>query len=74
MTNTIKRVVRYVADDGTEHETYVAARKHNTTHALESWLAEFFYNLHYGTEAECADLAAALRRDWNISKRKEKTK
>lgn len=72
MTNTVKRVVRYVAYDGTEHETHAAARKHNTTHALEAWLADFFYDLDYGSKGECSDLADALRKDWNISKRKEK--
>lgn len=72
MTNTVKRVVRYVADDGTEHETYAAARGRSTTRELEAWLAEFFYDLDYGSKGECSDLAAALRKDWNISKRKEK--
>lgn len=74
MTNTVKRVVRYVADDGTEHETYAAARKHSTTHALESWLGAWLdENTSYRELcATPADLATALRKDWNISKRKEK--
>lgn len=73
MTNTVKRVVRYVADDGTEHETHAAARKHNATYALEAWLAGWLYAAGVESPATVANgLAPALRKDWNISKRKEK--
>lgn len=73
MTNTVKRVVRYVADDGTEHETYAAARKHNTTYALENWLANWLHAEGVSCPATVANvLAPALRKDWVISKRKAK--
>jgi predicted nucleic acid-binding Zn-ribbon protein len=69
----IKRVVRYVAEDGTEHATHSAARKHNTDTALVLWLTKYLdeHTAHQEMLFTPADLAAALRGAWNVSRRKE---
>jgi hypothetical protein len=73
----VERVVRFKALDGTEHETHAAARRHNTDMALTRWL-ESWVTAHPWRANELAEnveqLAAALRKDWIISQRKEQGK
>lgn len=69
----VDRVVQFRALDGTMHDTYAQARKHSSTFALETWLANWLHGenvQHPGTVAQ--GLAYALRANFNISKRKEK--
>ncbi len=65
------RVVQYRAADGTLHDTYQQAQKHDKDTALESWLSHWLHaaNIEHPATA-AALLAPALRAEWHISKKR----
>lgn len=67
----VERVVQYRASDGTMHDSFHAAVKHDTTYAIETWLANWLHAervAHPGTVAQA--LALALRTQFNITRKK----
>lgn len=66
----VERVVQFKASDGSMHDTYAAARRASTDAALADWLG--VYCMQRGiTTVDPYDLAAALRAEYNLSRRKK---
>lgn len=68
----VTRVVRFVALDGTEHETTGAARKHNTETEFARWLDEYLdANMGHGELfVSASQIAAHIREYWHVSRKK----
>ena len=71
----VTRVTRFQALDGSEHETYTAAQRHNSETELARWLDEYLgENSAHGELLVRADeFAKALKEHWNISRKKAGT-
>ena len=71
LTSKPKRVVQFRASDGSMHDTYAAAQKHEHSLEFGNWLDEWMENNGYWREAPSGqDLAAAIRKEWTVSRRK----
>lgn len=65
-----QRVVQFRASDGSMHDTYAAATKHEHSlefaHWLDDWIGE-----HCDHEAPSGkELADAIKAEWSVSRRK----
>lgn len=68
----VRRVVQFQARDGTCHATYAAAQRHNAETAFACWIDEYLdANMAYGElHVSAAEIAAAIRAVWAVTKRK----
>jgi hypothetical protein len=66
------RVVQYRATDGTLHDTYQQAQKHDKDTALVRWFDEWIgeNSAHGELTATATQLVEALRAEWHISKKR----
>ena len=64
-------ITKYQALDGSEHDTYAAARTHNRETEFVRWLDDFMANHRFNGDLDFKpeELAEAIRADWLIAKR-----
>jgi len=67
-----KRVVQFRASDGTMHDTYAAAQKHEHSLEFGIWLNEWLEENSYRECPSGQELAAAIKEAWTVSRRKGK--
>jgi len=67
-----QRVVQFRASDGTMHDTYAAAQKHEHSLEFGIWLNEWLDENSYRECPSGQELAAAIKEAWTVSRRKGK--
>ena len=67
-----QRVVQFRASDGSMHDTYAAAQKHEHSLEFGNWLDEWLDENSYRECPSGQELAAAIKEAWMVSRRKVK--
>jgi len=68
-----KRVVQFRASDGSMHDTYAAAQKHEHSLEFGIWLENWLQEKNsYCEFPRGQELAAAIKEAWTVSRRKVK--
>lgn len=69
---TPQRVVQFRASDGSMHDTYGAALKHDHSLEFGQWLDEWLYEHCDHEVPDGQELAEAIKQEWSVSRRKGK--